>query len=382
MSADRVWELIARKLAEEASDEELQELDLLLRDHPSIHVPIQTISDVWMQGPEAPSEEELDVLYAGHKERMQQKGVVITTPENETGITEYLLEGTQKNNSRRYIWAAAAAILLLVSAWGVFWWRKGETGIPVIAKSRDAASGEIFTRYGSRTKMQLPDGTHVWLNAGSKLTYNEENYGSTIREVSLTGEAFFDVVRNPTKPFIIHTQTIDVKVLGTQFNVKSYPTDRTTETSLIHGSVEVVVRKRPNEKFMLKPNEKLVVLNEGSDSSVLVDKRYKSKDKEPLVAIRKLTYQQGDTTAIEAAWTKDKLSFKDEPFSELAIKLERWYNVQFVFRNKKLEDVFITGTLENESLLQALEALRFCTNTQFSYEVINDKSNTNTVIIY
>jgi len=378
MSADRVWELIARKLAEEASDEELQELDLLLREHPSIHVPIQTISDVRIQGPEVACEEELNILYAGHKERMQQKGVAIAEPENEPGITEYLLEGTQKNSRRKYIWAAAASIILLVSAWGIFSWGSSEQNIPVIAKPGDVAPGEISTRYGSRTKMQLPDGTHVWLNAGSKLTYNEENYGSIIREVSLTGEAFFDVVRNPAKPFIIHTQTIDVKVLGTQFNVKSYPTDKTTETSLIHGSVEVVVRKRPNEKFLLKPNEKLVVLNEGADSSVMVDKRFKFKDKEPLVAIRKLTYQQGDTTAIEAAWTKDMLSFKDEPFSELAIKMERWYNVQFVFRNKKLEDVFITGTLENETLMQALEALRFCTNTQFGYEVVNN----NTVIIY
>ncbi len=375
MSADRIWELIARKLAEEASGEELQELDLLLRDHPGIHISIQTISDVWLQGPETSCNEELGVLYDEHKERMQQKGIMISQPEEiSAGNTEYLLEGVQKSNRRKYIWAIAAGTVLLLSAWGIFSWLNKP--LPGIAKPGSIAPGEITTRYGSRAKRLLPDGTRVWLNAGSKLSYNED-YGSAIRDVSLTGEAFFDVVRNPEKPFIIHTTTIDVKVLGTQFNVRSYPTDKTTETSLIHGSVEVVVKKRPNEKFILKPNEKLVVLNDDAQDSAAIVLQHPGVPKQPLIAIRNLTYQQGDTTAVEAAWTKDKLSFKDEPFSDLAVKLERWYDVQFEFRNKKLEDVFITGSLQNETLVQALEALRFCTNTQFSYEIKN-----NTVIIY
>jgi transmembrane sensor len=371
MSADRIWELIARKLAEEASDEELLELDLLLRSHPGIHVSIQTISDVWQQKSVA-DEEELAAYYEEHKERMEQKGVLIDLPTgNNSETTEYLLEGVQTINRKKYMWAAAAGIMLLLGAWGFFSWSK-RSEIPVIANAGTNTSGEISTRYGSRTKMQLPDGTHVWLNAGSKISYNEE-YGSSIREVSLTGEAYFDVVRNPAKPFIIHTATIDVKVLGTQFNVRSYPADKTTETSLIHGSVEIVVKKRPNEKFILKPNEKLVVLNEEMVDSVALKVQHRALPKDPLIAIRKLTYQQGDTSAIETAWTKDKLSFKDEPFSELAVKMERWYDVQFEFSNKRLEDVFITGSLQNETLLQALEALRFCTNTQFSYTIRNNK---------
>ena len=89
------------------------------------------------------------------------------------------------------------------------------------------------------------------MNAGSVLKYPKEFKGDT-REVYLTGEAFFDVVKNPARPFIIHTSSIDVKVLGTKFNVKAYPNDKTVETSLVQGSVEVFVKNRPGEKYLLK----------------------------------------------------------------------------------------------------------------------------------
>ena len=116
-------------------------------------------------------------------------------------------------------------------------------------------------RQGSRTHLTLPDGTMVWLNAGSRLSYGK-NYNTATREVNLTGEAFFDVAHNTQKPFLIHTARIDVQVLGTSFNVKSYPTDRTTEATLIRGSIEVSIKDRPSEKIILRPDEKLVVAND------------------------------------------------------------------------------------------------------------------------
>src|SRR2546423_14261851 len=103
---------------------------------------------------------------------------------------------------------------------------------------------------GSRSKLVLPDGSTVWLNAGSKLTYNKD-FGNNIREVSLVGEAFFDVMHIPDVPFVIETPTAVVKVLGTSFNVKAYPNETTTETSVIRGRVEISPRQRPGEKFVL-----------------------------------------------------------------------------------------------------------------------------------
>ena len=106
--------------------------------------------------------------------------------------------------------------------------------------------------------MLLPDGSTVWLNAGSRLTY-DSLYGTTLREVTLSGEAYFDVVKNPKKPFIIHTGKINIRVLGTVFNVKSYPEEQTIETSLIKGSIEVSFPSQPSKKIILKPNQKLII---------------------------------------------------------------------------------------------------------------------------
>ena len=86
-------------------------------------------------------------------------------------------------------------------------------------------SNEVSTQPGSKSKIQLPDGSTVWLNAGSKLTYTKD-FGKEIREVTLIGEAFFDVTKMKEKPFIIHTSSINIKVLGTAFNVKAYPEDK------------------------------------------------------------------------------------------------------------------------------------------------------------
>ena len=108
--------------------------------------------------------------------------------------------------------------------------------MPIIRYSRQKAEKLLSTK-GSRSRSLLPDGTTVWLNAGSKLYYENDFNGT--REVRLEGEAFFDVVKQTDRPFIVHTSGIDIKVLGTAFNVKSYPEDKTVETTLYRGLVQV-----------------------------------------------------------------------------------------------------------------------------------------------
>src|SRR5205085_10891901 len=93
--------------------------------------------------------------------------------------------------------------------------------------NRSIAQNTVMTKPGSKSKLQLPDGTQVWLNSDSKITYGESFMGAT-REVQLSGEAYFDVVKDKEHPFIIHTQSIDLKVLGTAFNVRSYANEKNT----------------------------------------------------------------------------------------------------------------------------------------------------------
>ena len=216
------------------------------------------------------------------------------------------------------------------------------------------AQNTITTKRGSKSKVQLPDGSEVWLNADSKITY-KENFQGQNREVQLEGEAFFDVARDDSRPFIIHTPAIDVRVLGTAFNVRAYADERNTETSLIRGSVEITLVKSPDrKKIILKPNDKLIVNNE----LATVADRKDANTVAPLLTLAKIKYTAKDTLAQETMWTSDKLVFDAEPIEDVALKLERWYDVKVTIADEALRKTPFTGTFEGESLETVLEALR------------------------
>ncbi|HTG55228.1 MAG TPA: FecR family protein, partial [Niabella sp.] len=120
----------------------------------------------------------------------------------------------------------------------------------------------LTTKKGSKSNLVLPDGTRVLLNSDTRLSYNQ-SFGKQAREVMLEGEAYFEVVKDAQHPFIVHTNAMDIKVLGTVFNVRAYNNEKNTQTTLLEGSVEVILNKR-NERnlVVLKPREKIVVNND------------------------------------------------------------------------------------------------------------------------
>jgi ferric-dicitrate binding protein FerR (iron transport regulator) len=359
MGKDKLWSLIGKKLAGEASDAELQELEELLRRDPEMYYALQHIYDLWNL-PARDHDEEADAFHR-HLARMQQAGVPWEQPGD-----EYAASGlrSRSSHSRKRIWMVALAATLLLAA-GVYTYysqphKIAATGGALTARGA-AVKKEFSTHNGYRQKITLPDGSTVWLNAGSKLSYNSNSFGSPAREVELSGEAFFDVVtltrsalNGATKiPFIIHTPQIDVRVLGTAFNVKSYPGDRQTETSLVRGKVEVIIHNRSNEKIILRPNEKLVVVNdEAAQPAANTPANAKNQ---PIVSLSKLSYTGADSIVAETAWVQNKLVFDNESFLEVAAKMERWYNVQFEFINKQQQQLRFTGVFENETLQQALD---------------------------
>jgi transmembrane sensor len=362
MSTERIWELMARKLADEASNEELGELEQLLRTHPELHVPVQTVTDLWHHQPQPPEEDALHASYQQHITRMQEMGITIGQAAEDNAL---LLEGSRRPSRRRYIgWAVAGAAMITVAC--LFYW--GLQTPPETASLTDKSpASEITTRQGSRTRVQLPDGTKVWLNAGSKLTYDKE-FNNALREVTLIGEGYFDVVRNEQKPFIIHTEKMDVKVLGTQFNVKSYPNDEATEAALIHGSIEVSLKDRPSQKIILKPNEKIVVVNKDTFAAVSNTPQSRKENGEPLVAIRHLTYQKEDSTIIETSWVENKLIFEDESFKDLALKMERWYGVAMHFSDERIGALRFTGVFEEETIEDAMRALKITASFNYKFQ--------------
>lgn len=364
MSFDRFWILIARKLSGEASVVELRELEALLRANPDLHFSAEIITNLWNQHPQNDSKK-LELSYQRHLERIGTMGVVLH-PESgkEESDSTYLLHGSRKTRLVRKL-AVAASVLLLIFAGSYYYLGSTKSTKP----AEPLASLEVNTKNGSRTKIQLPDGSKVWLNSGSTLTYDKQ-FGKDIREVILSGEAFFDVVRNVDKPFIIHTTAMDIKVLGTKFNVKSYAEDKVSEASLIHGSIEVSLKNSDADKFLLKPNQKIVIMNDRvvKDSAVKLSKPVVSA---PLFAVQKLNYSEKDSTFIETSWVDNKLIFENESFEDIALKMERWFDVLVEFADVNLKNERLTGSFKNETIEDALDALQM--TTAFRYFKKNNR---------
>jgi transmembrane sensor len=369
MSRDKIWHLFSRKLTNEASPEELHALHQLQEDNPTLFHEMEAIENLW----NSETQEDTDYLeatYHLHFEKMKKLGI---EPKHIDDSEVYNGQESSSFFTPQRKKTIAMFCLFAVAAVTFFFIKKPTAGVHTQGADAVTAVKEVATKNGISTKMILPDGSTVWLNAGSKLDYTRIGTSGN-REVQLTGEAFFDVVKNPDRPFIIHTSKIDVKVLGTKFNVKAYPNDKTVETSLVQGSVEVFVKNRPGEKYLLKPNQKLVLLN-NAETDVLPKATVNRNSKLPIIAINHLTYRTDDTMAIETSWMQNKLVFENEAFADVARKMERWYDVKIQFRTSSLEDELLNGDFRKETLSQALDALQI--TTDFKYKIEG-----RTVIIY
>jgi len=204
---------------------------------------------------------------------------------------------------------------------------------------------EIQSPIGLRSYLKLPDGTDLWLNAGSTIKYcipfTREN-----RQVELNGEAFFKVVENRQAPFIVNALNTQVKVLGTQFNIKAYPGDENLEVALKEGKVEFYFTNSAGKKVYtgLKPNDH-VVLNRGNNTVI--------REKEDIDKF--------------IAWHQNILVFNDTPMKEVASELEKWYGVKVVIADKEILKYKFTTTFENEPLFRVLELLELSSPITITY---------------
>jgi transmembrane sensor len=372
MNREKIWHLFARKLTGEASVEELHELEQHIQQDSSLLYELKMMQQFWEAAPDCDAEY-MEATYLLHHQKMQKLGIELG---NTASSTEQIsISLTPRSFLRRNLILASVLVTgLLLSVYMLI--NSNLSGKLPVQQKQLAQKPEVKqaeTANATKIKLQLPDGSTVWMNAGSKLNYEKIEEG-TLREVYLTGEAYFNVKRNPKRPFIIHTSTIDVRVLGTEFNVKAYPGDATVETSLIHGSVEVFLKNSSGKKYILKPDEKLVLYKSQRVEKTVAPEKIKAIVM-PGVAIQKLTYINGAAVSKEAAWTRNMLIFEDEPFEEVARKMERWFDVEFEFKNKNRQQLRLKGSFENETLKQAIEALQFSTRFNF---VIEDRK----VIIY
>ena len=205
---------------------------------------------------------------------------------------------------------------------------------------------------GQTAELQLPDGTMVWLNSGTALTYGTD-FSPSNRIVTLDGEAFFTVKNDARHPFLVKTAAINIKVLGTSFNVEAYNDNLyQVNTTLINGKVEI------NNI----DNQKLADLLPGQMG------RFSKQN-------GKLNITKIDTS-FYTSWKEGFIMFNNTPLEEIALKMERWYNVKFVFRNQQLKNVNYSGTiLRGKPIDQILEIMKITANINYKIVIKNNSPN-------
>ncbi len=199
----------------------------------------------------------------------------------------------------------------------------------------------------------LADGTRIWLNKQTTITYNQD-FGKHQREIFLNGEAYFDVVKNSDVPLFIHAGDIDIEVKGTAFNVNAYRETYQVQVALVRGAIAVTDRQNAAHSVLLKPNEKLVfspktIMQSESNFQVMVIK--------PNVLSR------------EISWTTDTVVFNKEKLRDLALRLEKKYDVKIDIKSEVLKEKRFSGTFTNQTIQQALDALKL--SYPFTYSINN-----------
>ncbi len=370
MTKDRIWTLVSRKLSGEATDSELAELADLIKSAANADLYTQAIQEYWQTLPEA-DEEFLEATYHLHLNRLKDKGFDFEIDKDKDENAAVFFENTSyKKPSGRKWWIYSTAVLSALGVLLMLVYKYEKTAVSIASEKKPAKS-EVSTKSGSRSMIQLPDGSTVWLNGNSKLVYDNQNFGKKIREVSLSGEAYFDVVKNAERPFIIHTVKMDIRVLGTAFNVKAYAGEKNTETSLIRGSIEVTLKDR-KEKIMMKPNDKLIITNEDLESkeAMPVVKIKKITLPQSIVSLVHLTFDRDSSIIMETAWVKNKLVFDNESFEDVAVKMEHWYGFSLRFNDNSVKNLRLTGSFEKETVTEALDALKLL--SRFNYHIKNE----------
>ena len=269
-------------------------------------------------------------------------------------------------------WLKYAAAIVLLAGFAIgFYIIAGRT-----ETNKSVVYTEIRTVNGQKKEVTLTDGTKVWLNSGTYFKY-PDNYGETNREVYLQGEAFFEVMRDTTRTFIVLTDNVTIKVLGTSFNVNCYPDLDQVETTVISGVVSVEnAGQDDNNVIILNKREKGTFIK---DLNTIHIEKDPSSDvlagKSPL-GFKKITLND-EGTSNAGSWKDRTLVFDNETFEEMAVKLHRWFNIEITIKDENLKKYRYKGKFDDvKSVYQVLEVIRL--TTPFNYEY-NEKTKEITI---
>ncbi|MCE5348246.1 MAG: FecR domain-containing protein [Bacteroidales bacterium] len=273
------------------------------------------------------------------KENWQQNILKNEMPEMSQKSWQLLQSGLYEKThlellrSKRYLkilkYAAVVVMLISLSGFGLFY-------LTIKNQNQELVYSTVVAEPGQISKVVLADQTEIWLNSGSSLKYNNQ-FASTNRDVELIGEAYFDVAKNPDLPLIVSGSPVQVKVLGTKFNVTAYPLDKTFSVVLEEGKVELNSSQYKNLKRNLEPGEMAVF------------------DKEN----RKISIQMVNTE-LYTDWKDGMINIYNLPLEEVVQKLSKRYNQKFEV-DKGLKQLHYTFTIKNEPLSEILKMMETIT---------------------
>ncbi|MBD1366808.1 FecR family protein [Mucilaginibacter sp. ZT4R22] len=353
MGNDKFIELVSKHLTNDITPAESAELKHLITYFPAYKQQFDDLGMYWDHTDNEYTDDAIAFQKIQDKiKKLEDKG----ESEPEDSVIILPIAPSPKRIFR--LWPAAAAAIVLVAAGlyllNIFVFSANDS--PEIST---AGWQQKVTAKGAKSILTLSDGTRITLNSQSTLKY-PANFSGDTREVTLSGEAYFDVKKDKEHPFIIHTDKMNVRVLGTTFNVRSYPRDTVSETTLINGAIEVTLKDRPADRIILKPNEKLIVKNDNAgDSKKLPDAVNAGGTPGAQYVLTTLNYIGGkDSSVSETSWIHNRFSFENDSFAVLAEKMERWYGVDIQFKNNKARQYNFSGVFENDTIEQALNALR------------------------
>lgn len=260
-----------------------------------------------------------------------------------------LIKYKRRGNFIKIITRAAAILILPVLSFGLYMSFKYQSA-KYSQVSVKQAYNESFASVDAITKVTLPDGSIVWLNHSSSLKYPAVFHGNT-RSVELNGEGYFEVVHNSKVPFIVKAGEIQIKAIGTTFNIMAYPDEDRIETSLINGQVEL-------QRLALDGNVIPLLKMKPTDLSIFK----KSNNEISICTVNDDRY---------FSWKDGKLVFNKEPIGEVAKKLSRWFNVDFQVKDPELLELTYTATFVHETLPQVMELIALA--SPVSYTISNRK---------
>lgn len=258
---------------------------------------------------------------------------------------------TKKNSARRFripsVWYKVAGVLLLLVVSITSYWQGG-----VRMESR-FADMVVEAPLGSKTKLMLPDGTLVWLNAGSKIIYSQ-GFGVNDRHLRFEGEAYFEVTKNKELPFNVETDDLNVTVLGTKFNFRDYPEDKEAVVDLLEGKVSLENYIKKMDIRYLAPAEKMVLNKLTGEMSITATKNGQAKE-----------------------WTNNVLLFDEDLLPDIAKELERSYGVTIRITDDSLKNARFYGCFNRrEHTIQNI--LDMMTST----ERLNYRIEKDTILLY